>query len=116
MLPHKADTQPLLDRLSKTDYLPVPRDDELFCGGGDYKMIGLEFLRYFIDVGDLEADERVVEIGCGLGRLASPLTQYLAPPGSYYGIDIVRSAIEWCKRNISSKYPGFSFVHKDIYN
>jgi SAM-dependent methyltransferase len=106
----------LIRRISRTNYLPIPRDDELYCGGGDYKKIGLDFLRYFVEVGDLAADERVVEIGCGLGRLAAPLTQYLTRPGTYYGIDIVRSAIEWCNRHIHPKYPDFSFQWKDIYN
>lgn len=116
MLSRKAYAERVIDKLSQIHYLPIPRDEELFCGGGDYKKIGLDFLRYFIDVGDLEVNERVVEIGCGLGRLASPLTQYLVSPGSYYGIDIVGSAIDWCNHNIKSKYPNFDFYHKNIYN
>jgi SAM-dependent methyltransferase len=112
----KVNAAQIISELSQVNYLPIPRDEELFCGGGDYKKIGLDFLRYFIEVGDLEVNERVVEIGCGLGRLASPLTQYLASPGSYYGIDIVGSAIDWCSRHITSKYPSFDFVHKNIYN
>jgi SAM-dependent methyltransferase len=111
-----AMAEQLVSRLAQVDYLPIPRDEELFCGGGDYKKIGLEFLRYFIEVGELECNERVVEIGCGLGRLAAPLTQYLVSPGSYYGIDVVRSAIEWCDRHIRPKYPDFDFFHKNVYN
>ena len=110
------DIDKLVTDLSDRDYLPIPRDDELYCGGGDYKKIGLDFLRYFLEVGGLRTDERVVEIGCGLGRLASPLTQYLVSPGGYYGIDIVPSAIDWCSRNIKSKYPEFEFHLKNVYN
>jgi SAM-dependent methyltransferase len=111
-----SDLDRFLSKLSRTDYLPTPRDDQLYCGGGDYKKIGLDFLRYFIEVGELEVDERIVEIGCGLGRLASPLTQYLTRSGSYYGIDIVADAIEWCNRNINQKYPSFRFHHKNAYH
>lgn len=112
----RFDVDELIGTLAARDYLPVPRDDELYCGGGDYKKIGLDFLRYFIEVGDLRPRERVVEIGCGLGRLAAPLTQYLNPPGSYLGVDIVRSAIDWCNANIASRYAAFQFHHKDVYN
>jgi SAM-dependent methyltransferase len=56
----------------------------------------------------------VVEIGCGIGRDAIPLTQILGPSGSYVGIDIIKPSIDWCAHNITSRYPNFRFVHYDV--
>ena len=63
---------------------------------------------------DLQPQERVLDIGCGIGRMAVPLTQYLSDAGSYLGIDIVKPGIAWCERNISSVYPNFNFRHLDL--
>ena len=56
----------------------------------------------------------VVEIGCGVGRDAIPLTQVLGPNGSYVGIDIIKPSIDWCAHNITPRYPNFRFVHYDV--
>jgi len=48
---------------------------------GDFTAIGLEFLRHFIGIGGLEPNERVLDVGCGIGRMAIPLTRYLGAEG-----------------------------------
>ena len=40
-------------------------------GGGDFKAAGQEFLRLFIELAGLQPDERVLDIGCGSGRIVS---------------------------------------------
>ncbi|MDN3719227.1 class I SAM-dependent methyltransferase [Roseibium salinum] len=63
----------------------------------------------------MRENERVLDIGCGIGRMAVPLTQYLDPAtGQYEGIDPSSHGIQWCSRNISSVYPNFRFRHLDI--
>jgi ubiquinone/menaquinone biosynthesis C-methylase UbiE len=62
----------------------------------------------------IEPDHSVLEIGCGIGRDAIPLTNVLGANGSYVGIDIVKDSIEWCRDNITLKHPSFKFVHFDI--
>jgi ubiquinone/menaquinone biosynthesis C-methylase UbiE len=84
-------------------------------GGGDYEVVGNEFFNFFLDFGKLKPNERVLDVGCGLGRMAMPLTSYLSN-GSYEGFDIVAESINWCKENISSKYPNFQFQLSDVYN
>jgi SAM-dependent methyltransferase len=84
-----------------------------FAGDGDFEATGNEFLGYFIDLGDLKSDSRVLEVGCGIGRMARPLTKYLTE-GSYEGIDIVPKGISWCQVQITTRYPNFRFQLADI--
>lgn len=58
---------------------------------------------------------RVLDAGCGLGRLARALVDYLSPEGSYEGIDVTRSSIEWCQ-NAYKGIPRFKFTHADVFN
>ncbi len=62
----------------------------------------------------LRPDQRVLEVGCGNGRLAVPLTTFLADGGSYVGTDVVRSGIRWCRRAIASRFANFEFMHVDV--
>jgi SAM-dependent methyltransferase len=62
----------------------------------------------------IEANHSVVEIGCGVGRDAIQLTKHLSKRGSYFGVDIIEPSIEWCKNNISVKFPNFNFIHYDV--
>ncbi|HEV2035666.1 MAG TPA: class I SAM-dependent methyltransferase [Candidatus Dormibacteraeota bacterium] len=78
--------------------------------------MGDEFLRYFIDYGHLKPGGRVLDVGSGDGRMARALTSYLDPSGSYEGLEIVRSGVEWCQGAITTKYPRFRFQHADIFN
>jgi len=55
-------------------------------------------------------------VGCGVGRMAVPLTGYLSPKGSYEGFDIVPAAIAWCVRSITRRFPRFHFQVADLYN
>ena len=62
----------------------------------------------------LRPDLHVLEVGCGIGRDAIPLTQILGPEGRYVGTDVIGESIAWCTQNISSRHPNFEFVHQDI--
>ncbi len=85
-------------------------------GGSDFVRTGQEFLRLFIGLGQLRRDAQVLEIGCGSGRMAFPLTTYLSQRGSYKGMDITRESIVWCQRHITRRHPNFKFLHIDLYN
>ena len=94
----------------------VPPKGIIFTGSGDYKEIGNRFLQHFIQLGKLAPGDKVLDVGCGIGRMAVPLTAYLNRNGSYQGFDIVRSGIAWCSRAITSRYPNFTFQWSDIRN
>jgi len=84
-------------------------------GDGDFFESGEEFFRYFTDIAYLRPHEQVLDIGCGTGRMARPLTKYLTG-GSYDGIDIVAPSIEWCQQTYAPRFPNFHFHFSDIYN
>lgn len=93
----------------------VPVDLILMTGGGPdgFAQISdfhISNLKRFIG---LESSHSVLEIGCGIGRDAIPLTQILTE-GSYVGIDIIKRSIDWCSQNISPKHKNFSFYHFDV--
>jgi ubiquinone/menaquinone biosynthesis C-methylase UbiE len=93
----------------------VPPRHLNFAGDGNFVASGDEFLRYFIDLGELQPNSRVLEVGCGVGRMARPLTKYLTS-GSYEGMDIVPRGIRWCRENITARYGRFRFHLADVYN
>ena len=91
-------------------------------GAGDRKNIGTEFqdigaglIGEMIRDDCILPDHRVFDVGCGLGRLARALTQYLSPTGVYFGIDVTKSSIDWCTANYPG-YPNFHFIHADVFN
>src|SRR5918997_2672489 len=101
--------------LGRRDPLTPPKG-KIFFGGGPYNEIGEEFLRHFVDLGGLRPNERVLDLGCGIGRMAVPLTRYLDERGSYEGIDVFSKGIAWCQENITARYPNFRFRVADIKN
>ena len=94
----------------------LPPCDLRDVGPGDFEEIGREFLGHMICLASLQPPESVLEIGCGPGRMALPLSTYLSDKGRYVGVDVVAKAVAWCRRNISRRHPNFAFHHADVLN
>lgn len=94
----------------------IPPQSMIFIGSGDFEQIGLEFRKYFIDLAQLQPGDKVLDVGCGLGRMAVPLTSYLSTAGEYQGFDIVKNAVDWCTHHIARRFDHFHFRHSDVYN
>ena len=58
----------------------------------------------------------MLAVGSGIGRKTFLLTDYLNHEGSYQGLDIVKTAIDWCTERITCKYPCFKFQLIDVFN
>jgi ubiquinone/menaquinone biosynthesis C-methylase UbiE len=63
--------------------------------GGEFEAIGILERELLIQCG-LKKDGYVIDVGCGSGRLAKPLSEYLA--GKYLGIDIVPEVVDYARR------------------
>lgn len=94
----------------------IPPDALVFVGNGNFTEVGAEFLRHFINIGRLKPDDDVLDVGCGIGRMAIPLTHFLSKDGSYEGFDIVPVGIKWCRDRITAKHQNFNFLLADIHN
>ena len=99
--------------LLRHDPLMPPR--RLVHGIGSSLDVGATYLRHFQQLADLQPDERILDVGCGIGRMALPLTRFLTS-GSYEGFDIMKSNVAWCQQAITPRFPHFQFQHADIYN
>ena len=100
----------------RRDRLTPPRRMSGYVGGGDFRATGDEFLGHFRELGGLRPEDRVLEMGCGIGRMARVLAPVLRPPGSYDGFDIVASGIAWCQERYQDTAAPFAFVHADLRN
>jgi SAM-dependent methyltransferase len=100
------------------EVLPPQKLQDWVGGGGPamYKAIGNEFLGYLVDLCGLQPGDAVLDVGCGSGRMALPLSGYLNPEGRYAGFDVSREAVAWCTENISGSHPNFDFTVVDIQN
>ncbi len=105
----------LRDRLTGRGDPLVPPRRLNFVGNSDFVTTGDEFLEHFVELAGLRPSERVLDIGCGIGRMARPLARYLDASGSYDGFDINRAAIEWCRRHYRT-HPNFRFEVADLRN
>lgn len=93
-----------------------PSGKKIFVGDGSWRGVGSEFLRIFRSEVGLRTDEHVLDVGCGVGRIAAGLARYLRPPGSYVGFDIVQEGVTWCTKHLSQRHAHFSFEYADILN
>lgn len=94
----------------------VPPRRLMFMGTPDYVAVGDEFLGHFRSVGGLEPWHRVLDVGCGIGRMARPLTAFLDERGTYDGFDVDASGVAWCRRNVAARFARFRFRHVDVRN
>jgi ubiquinone/menaquinone biosynthesis C-methylase UbiE len=107
-------------RLRRADLppdIPMPPSSMVaFVGGHDFKLVGEVLKRHFIDLGHLHPDHNVLDVGCGVGRVAIALTSFLSTKSEYWGLDITKSGIQWCRNEITARYPNFHFGWCDVYN
>ena len=79
------------------DALTPPRRIMYGVGGDDdyktYELIGRTERRFLVEKAGLKSTHNLLDVGCGLGRVAAQLTSYLDPHVKYEGLDIVPAAI-----------------------
>lgn len=101
-----------MDRVrGRHDPLVPPRRMQ-FVGGGDFVAVGDEFLGHLVQLAGLTPGDDVLDVGCGIGRIARPLAGFLRG-GAYAGFDVNAEGIAWCR----ARYPArFRFELADLRN
>jgi SAM-dependent methyltransferase len=66
--------------------------------------------------GRITHQSTVLEIGCGLGRVAFPLRYVLTQEGSYHGLEIVQEKVDFLNGAFHAAHPNFHFTWADINN
>lgn len=97
--------------------LPLPRFR--FCGrdfqdDAFYLESAEREARRLVEHLGIERSTRILDLGCGTGRLATGLIRVLGGIEHYRGLDVSARSIWWCRRFITRSHPGFVFVHTDV--
>lgn len=90
------------------------------------RMDGSQDIRDFVTVGEntvawmisegLESTDAVLEVGCGIGRMAIPLIRHLSEEGSYVGLEIDQAKVRYCAETVGAVAPRFNFHHADVFS
>lgn len=62
----------------------------------------------------LTRDSRLLDWGCGAGRLAVGVREHFGQIADYHGVDVQPELIEWAEGNLAG--PGFRFTCVDVSN
>lgn len=76
--------------------------------GGEFEAFGVLSREMLIYHG-LRKHDYLIDVGCGSGRLAKPLTEYLA--GDYLGIDVVPELVNYARKLVQRPDWRFEIAH-----
>jgi len=105
--------QPLVSLWNADLPLP-PVEYQARVGHGDFNLVSQQLLGQLIGYGGLQPGEDVLDVNCGVGRVARALAYYLARTARYEGFDSARDLVEWCQQSVTVHFPNFRFQHVDI--
>jgi len=62
------------------------------------------------------ASSTLLDIGCGVGRLAIGLLAEFGELEHYIGVDVAEGSVDWCRKYIEVHHQGTTFIHLDVAN
>jgi SAM-dependent methyltransferase len=69
-----------------------------------------------MNMAGLRPDHDVLDVGCGVGRMARYLCDYIDNDARYEGFDIQKEAVQWCQTHITPLFPNFHFQFIPLFN
>lgn len=101
-------------------FFPIPRRRDWILVGPNFWPEACAVLEALVNEAGLRRVETVLDIGCGVGRVACALSYYLSPSGRYEGLEPVGRWVRWSRAIIGARFRNFRFkqlaVHHPIYN
>lgn len=73
----------------------------------EFDLLGRAGLHYLVDLG-VSRESKILDVGCGTGSLTQAMSEFLGTGGIYYGTDLGKEAIEFCKSRF--RRPNFKFL------
>ena len=64
----------------------------------------------------LQRLSRVLDVGCGVGRLQIGISDRVGEIARYGGVDVYAGAIRWCQKYLAPAHPSCTFTHLDVQN
>lgn len=96
--------------------LPRRRSNEGLDDAQAYLASAAEQIRWLQAADALHPATRLLDFGCGQGRLVNGLAWTGTPVADYLGIDTNRTAIDWCQRHLSGYRAPYRFLHLPAHN
>lgn len=102
--------------LTRTHFLDGADEPPSFIeyGGGGFVPIGNQLVQLMMARAGLGDGMVVVDIGCGIGRMAVAMSKRLRKI-RYVGFDVVNYGVLWCRKRFTT-LPDYRFVHANIFN
>jgi SAM-dependent methyltransferase len=116
VIPHVPgrDKRPLFGALERC--LPLPPKSDREAVAMDFLPKAFRSLDLLVGLARLRRDGRVLDVGCGVGRITYALAHYLSARGRYEGFDAAPRWIDWNQKTISARFPNFRFRFVDVRN
>lgn len=98
----------------------IPLPNRRWCGpefrNNDYYIQSAENeARRLVEKFGCNVQSRVLDVGCGQGRLAIGLTRTVGNL-DYIGLDVDDWSIKWCEKRIRKHHSTYAFHRIDVYN
>ena len=61
-------------------------------------------------------ESRILDVGCGVGRLPIGIMSHMDNSPQYWGVDVDADSIHWCRRHITGNQSKFHFDRVNILN
>jgi len=95
--------------------IPLPGADLPVGPPGAFRDVALTTLGR-LNMAGLRPDHAVLDVGCGVGRIARYLCDYLERGSRYEGFDVRESVVSWCQTQITPRFPNFRFQFTPLFN
>jgi SAM-dependent methyltransferase len=96
--------------------IDIPAERAIRHGGEAFHQGGEKFAETFELWGGLKAGDKVLDIGCGPGRMAIGIGERFNWTNRLIGFDVIKVDVEVCQSAITAVHPDFRFHHVDAWN